>query len=204
MAEGFNFNEWLAKAKEDPKVAAQPVVILVALILLAFRFGYSPQKVLLAKELKKHKGILRDIAGYKSAVENIEEIKLEVTDLQKNWAIVEEKCYPKQNAPLFIQDIRNIARQADLNFRSITPLPPQVKKFETLEYEIYSVKVSFQGDLKQLGKLLRLMEKHKKLIYVELPNLQPDASGTFRFDLIPTTILIEAKRPVTAATGEGL
>ena len=197
MAEGFNFDEWLTKAKADPKVAAQPVVIFVALILLAFRFGYSPQKTLLTKELKKHKGIVRDIQGLKNAVENIEEIKLEVTDLKKSWAIVEEKCYPKQNAPLFIQDIRQIAREADLSFRSLTPLPPVERKFETLTYEIYSVKVSFQGDLKQLGKFLRLLEKHKKLVYVELPDLQPDASGTFRFDLTPSTILISqvAKAP---------
>ena len=64
MADGFNIQEWLLKAKDDPKVAAQPVVILLAIILLAYRFLYVPQKTILSKEIKKSKATERNNFSY--------------------------------------------------------------------------------------------------------------------------------------------
>ena len=186
----FNFQEWLEKAKQDPKVAAQPVVVIIALIILAYKFLYLPQKVVLAKELKKNKGVQDQIRGLESAVANIEEVKMEVNDLKKSWSEVETRCYKKEEAPLFLQDLRELGKQADVNFKSITPFPAIPKTFETLSYELYPVKVMFLGNFKQLGLLLRAFEKHPKVIAIDLPTLEPDASGTFKFDLTPTTVLL--------------
>jgi len=195
VADGFSLTEWIQKAKEDPKVAAQPLVVIVAILLLAYRFLYVPQRTLLDKETKKGKAILNEIKGLQSAVENIEEIKIQVNDLRKSWSEVEEKCYLKSDPQAFLQDIREIAKKVGLNIKNIAPQPTVPKTFETLNYEIYSVKISFAGSFQQLGKLLRAFESHKKLISVELPNLEPDASGTFKFDLLPSTILLPDKTP---------
>ena len=204
MAEGgFNFQEWLEKAKQDPKVAAQPVVVLVALILLAYKFLYLPQKTLLTKELKKNKGVQDQIRGLESAVANIEEIKMEVNDLKKSWSEVETRCYKKEEAPLFLQDLRELGKKADVNFKSIIPLPSIPKNFETLSYELYPVKITFAGNFKQLGLLLRAFEKHVKVIAIDLPNLEPDASGTFKFDLTPTTVLLNPPAQPTEPPPEG-
>jgi Tfp pilus assembly protein PilO len=202
MADGFNFNEWLAKAKEDPKVAAQPLIVIIGIIVAGWKFLYSPQQIILQKELKKNKGVEAQIKGLESAVANIEEIKIEVNDLRKSWSEVETLCYKKNEASMFIQDLRNIGRQANINLRSISPQPAIQKTFETLNYEIYPVRISFAGEYKQLGLFLRCLEKHPKIIFLDLPNLETDASGTFRFDLIPKTILLAEQAQAAAPPPE--
>lgn len=204
MAEEIKLYEWCLKAKEDPKLAAQPLVILLALMFLCWKFLYSPQKVILERERKKNKGIQDQIRELESAVANIEEIKLEVTDLKKDRLEAEELCYGKMRAPEFLQDLRRIAKQSGLDLKSINPQPPVSKNFETITFEEYPVKISFNGDLKQLGTFLRILETHKKIISISLPALVPDASGSFKFDISPTAImLLEQQAAPAAAPGEG-
>ncbi|HNW36191.1 MAG TPA: type 4a pilus biogenesis protein PilO [Candidatus Ozemobacteraceae bacterium] len=199
MAEEFKLQEWLAKAKEEPKLAAPPVVILLAVIILSWKFLYSPQKLIFEKEKKKNKGVQDQIKGLESAVANIEEIKIEVNDLKKARLEAEELCYKKMEAPQFLQDLRKLAKQAGLELKSINPQPPVPRTFETVSFEEYPVKISFTGDFKQLGTFLRILEKHKKIVSVTLPQLVPDASGTFRFDIMPTTVLLLEKEEAPAA-----
>lgn len=204
MAEEIKLYEWCLKAKEDPKIAAQPVVILIALLLLSWKFLYSPQKVILEKERKKMKGLESQIKELESAVENIEDIKIEVNDLKRNRLVAEELCYSKSKAPQFLQDLRNLSKKAGLDIKSINPQPSVPRTFETITFEEYPVKISFTGDFKQLGTFLRIIESHNKIISISLPSLIPDASGTFKFDITPTAILLEPKAmPTSTPPGEG-
>ncbi|HEY9072094.1 MAG TPA: type 4a pilus biogenesis protein PilO [Candidatus Ozemobacteraceae bacterium] len=206
MAEEFKLQEWIAKAKEDPKLAAQPVVILAAIVFLGWKFLYSPQQLIYEKEMKKNKGVQNEIKGLESAVANIEEIKIEVNDLKQSRLAAEELCYKKMEAPQFLQDLRKLAKQAGLDLKSINPQPPVARSFETVSFEEYPVKISFTGDFVQLGTFLRILEKHKKIISISLPQLTPDASGTFKFDLVPTTVLLleqKAPPPTDAPPPEG-
>ncbi|HOT26800.1 MAG TPA: type 4a pilus biogenesis protein PilO [Candidatus Ozemobacteraceae bacterium] len=205
MAEDIKLYEWCLRAKDDPKLAAQPIVILLAVIFLCWKFLYSPQKLLLEKERKKSKSIQDQIRELESAVANIEEIKIEVNDLKKDRLEAEELCYGKMRAPEFLQDLRRIAKQAGLELKSINPQPPVTRSFETITFEEYPVKISFNGDLKQLGIFLRILESHKKIISISLPPLVPDASGTFKFDISPTAVMLpeQQKAPAAAAPGEG-
>lgn len=204
MAEEIKLYEWCLKAKDEPKLAAQPVIILLALVFICWKFLYSPQKAILEKERKKSKGIQDQIRELESAVANIEEIKIEVNDLKKDRLEAEELCYGKMRAPEFLQDLRRIAKQAGLELKSINPQPPVSRSFETITFEEYPVKISFNGDLKQLGIFLRLLETHKKVISINLPTLVPDASGSFRFDISPTAVmLLDQQAAPAAAPGEG-
>jgi len=80
MAEEFSITDWLKKAKDDPKVAAQPLVIVAAVAFMGYKFLYSPKVIELAKELKKNKGVEDQIKTVESAVENLEEIKLDIEE----------------------------------------------------------------------------------------------------------------------------
>ncbi|HOY67187.1 MAG TPA: type 4a pilus biogenesis protein PilO [Candidatus Ozemobacteraceae bacterium] len=206
MAEEFKLQEWLVKAKDDPKLAAQPVVVLLAIVFLGWKFLYSPQKLIYEKELKKNKAVQSEINGLESAVANIEEIKIEVNDLKQSRLAAEELCYKKAEAPQFLQDLRKLAKQAGLDLKSINPQPPVARSFETVTFEEYPVKISFTGDFVQLGTFLRILEQHKKIVSIALPQLTPDASGTFKFDLVPTTVLLleqKAPSPTDAPPPEG-
>lgn len=203
MAEEVRLYEWCLKAKDDPKLAAQPIVILVAIIVLCWKFLYSPQKIVLEKEKKKNKAIQDQIRELESAVANIDEIKIEVNDLKKDRLEAEELCYSKPKAPQFLQDLRRLAKESGLDLKSINPQPPVPKNFETISFDEYPVKISFVGDFKQLGTFLRIIEKHKKIISISLPALLPDASGTFKFDITPTAVLLHETTPAAAAPGEG-
>lgn len=196
MAEGdFNFQEWLKKAKEDPKQAAPPFVIVFALIFFAYKFVYLPKTLTLRKELAKNKGVQDQIRDLESAVANIEDLKTEVGDLRKSWTAIEDGCYKKSESPIFLQDLRKLGKLADLNFKSITPQPLVPKTYETLNYWLFPVKIGFTGTFKQLGIFSRILAKHAKLVFLDLPTLVPDASGAFKLDLFPTAILIEERAP---------
>ena len=204
MADEFSLEEWLKKAKEDPRnTAGPPVVIVLALIFLSWKFFYSPQKLLLTKELKKNKGVEGQIKGLESAVANIEEIKIEVADLQKVREEGEALCYKKLEAAQFLQDLRRIGKSVGVNFKNLVPQPTVPKVFaDSFHYEEYPVKITFVGDFRQLGMLLRALEKNRKLVGIDLPNLTPDASGQLKLDLLPTAILVPDEQPKPPAPPE--
>ncbi len=198
--EEFSLTEWLAKAKQEPKMAAQPVVVLLAIVFFGWKFFYSPKKVLLEKERKKQKDVQGQMRELETAVENKEELKLEVEELKKKQAELEKICYKKNEAPIFLQDLRKLAKEAGLDIKSINPMPMIPKTFESLVYEEYPVRIAFSGDLAQLGIFLRTMENHPRLIFLDLPPLVPDASGAFKFDLNPTAFVVPEEQPHPAET----
>lgn len=190
MAEEVSISEWLQKAKADPKLAAQPLMIILALAFMEYRFLYSPQVKNLEKENKKNAGVIRQMDDLKKATEDIDNIRLEVNELKLKKSLAEKYCYKQSEVPLFFQDLRKWGREAGIDLKSLQPSPPVAKTFETLAYEEMSVKIPFSGDLKQLGIFLRTLEKSDKIIKVDLPPLKPDASGTFKFDLNPTILVL--------------
>lgn len=203
MADEFSLEDWLKKAKSDPQQAAPPIVVIVVLMFLSWKFFYSPQVVLLTKELKKNKGVEDQIKGLENAVANIEDIKIEVADLKKVREEAESVCYKKLDAPQFLQDLRKIGKSVGVDIKSLAPQPTVPKVFaESFHYEEYPVKISFLGDFRQLGMFLRALERSPKLIGVDLPNLAPDASGQLKLDLVPTAILLPEEQPKPAAPPE--
>ncbi len=193
MAE-ISLMEWLDKAKADPKVAAQPIIAVVAILALGWKFGYAPVQVEIAKELKKNKGVQDQIKGLEAAVANIEDIKINVAEMKKKWDEVQSLCYNKNEAHKFLQDLRQIGRDVGLDIKNITPQPTVQKTYDTLIYEEYPIKIAFTGTLAQLGIFLRKLEKHPKITFLTLPPIVPDASGTLRIDLLPSTILLSDQR----------
>lgn len=190
MADGFSITEWLQKAKADPKVAAQPFLVLGAVLFLGWKFLYSPQLILLNKELKKNKGIEGQIRSLEDAVANKEQIQLEVNDFKKAREKATKICYKQSEASLFLQHLRQIGKLAKVEIKSFTPQPKKERTFETVKFEEYPVKIAFQGTFSQLGIFLRTLEKQEKLIFLDLPPLAADASGTFKFDLFPTVYVL--------------
>ena len=85
MAEQFSISNWLQQSKEDPQKAAPPIVILVAVIFAAWKFGYSPKAVLIDKELKKNKRLAGEMKSFKSAANQLEDIKLDIESKKKKW-----------------------------------------------------------------------------------------------------------------------
>jgi len=203
MAEQPSLMEWLGKAKEDPKLAASPVVVIVALIFFGWKFFYAPQKIALAKELKSNKGVEKQIQALEQAVANKEQIQLEVNDFRKAMEKAEKICYKKSESPVFLQSLKKLGKQAQLDIKNINPQAPVEKTFETLKYEEYPVKINFQGTISQLGIFLRTLEIQEKLIVLALPQLTPDASGTFKFDLLPTVFLLPDHREEAAPLPAG-
>ncbi len=190
MAEGFSITEWIQKAKADPKVAAQPFLVLGAILFIGWKFLYSPQVILLSKELKKNKGVEGEIRGLEEAVANKEQIQIEVNDFKKARENAVKICYKQSEASLFLQNLRQFGKQAKVEIKSITPQPKQERNFETVKFEEFPVRINFQGTFSQLGIFLRILEKQEKLIFLDLPPLAADASGTFKFDLTPTVFVL--------------
>ncbi|MBF0542904.1 MAG: type 4a pilus biogenesis protein PilO [Candidatus Riflebacteria bacterium] len=191
MAEGFDLKEWIQQAKDDPKVAAQPLIVVLALVYFGYKYLYSPQAVALIKERAKLTGIKGEITKLTSAMANSEELKVEVIELKRIRSEIELQCYKKTEASSFMQDLRTLGKKAGLEIRNLTPLPMVQKTYlEKMNYEEFPVKILFNGDFKQLGMFLCAIETFKKKITIDLPPLVPDASGTFKFELTPTCIVL--------------
>jgi len=190
MAAEFSLTEWLKKAKEDPKVAAQPLVIVAALAFGGYKGLYAPKVAELLKEDKKIKGIEANIKNVQAAVDNIEDIKLDIEDKKSAFSKSIKLCYRKSEMTSFLRRVRELAAQAGIPIKSVNPQTMTPLTLGEATVEKFPVTFSFSGDLSQLGTFLRMIEKEEKITFVSMPNLKPNASGTFDIDLTPTTILI--------------
>lgn len=190
MAEQPNITEWLAKAKEDPKLAAQPVIIILALFFGGYKVLYSPQTVLLKRQAKKTDRVKGEIKKLKSAVENLEDIKLEIEEKKNAWKKTQGLCYRKSRMTQFFKRIRELAKLAGIPVKSVNPQPITEIQFGEIKVEKLPVSIFFTGDLVKLGVFFRLIEKEEKITFLSLPSLRPNASGTFEMEISPTTILI--------------
>ncbi len=190
MAEEFSITDWLKKAKDDPKVAAQPLIVVAAVAFMGYKFLYSPKVIELAKELKKNKGVEGQIKTVESAVENLEEIKLDIEERKAKWAKALKVCYRKSEMTAFLRRVRELAQRAGINVKSVNPqaiTPQQVGQIST---EKFPVSFFYTGDLTQLSIFLRLVELEEKVTFISIPPLTPNASGLFEVELTPTTILV--------------
>lgn len=196
MAEEFSITEWLKTAKNDPKVAAQPLIIVAALAFGGYKTLYAPKVIELGKEVKKNQRIEGEIKSLESAVENLDDIKLDIEEKKGAWEKAQKLCYKKSEMTAFLRRIRELAQQSGLNIKTVNPQAiTQIKAGEII-VEKFPVSFFFTGDLTLLGTFLRLIEKEEKITFISLPMLTPNASGTFEIDLTPTTILIpEIEQP---------
>ncbi len=190
MADEALLTNWLAKAKEDPKNAAPPVVIILALFFGGYKALYAPNTAILLKQDKATKGIEAQIKKLESAVENLEDIKLEIEEKKAQWKKTQQLCYRKSEITRFLRRVRELATLAGIPVKSVNPQQISPLPLGELAFEKLPVSIYFTGDLVTLGIFLRLIEKEEKITFLNLPSLVPNASGTFELELVPTTILI--------------
>lgn len=190
MAEEFSITEWLKKAKEDPKQAAQPLVIVIGVLFGGYKVLYAPKVTELVKEEKRVKAVQNQIKQAQAAVDNIEDIKLDIEDKKASFAKALKLCYRKSEMTSFLRRVRELAAKAGIPIKSVNPQPMTQLAIGEATVEKFPVTFSFSGDLIQLGTFLRLVEKEERLTFLTMPNLKPNASGTFDLELTPTTILI--------------
>lgn len=190
MAEEFKISEWLTKAKEDPKIAAQPLVIIAAVLFGGYKFAYSPKAVELTKELKKNQRVEADIKRVQSAVDNIEDIKLEIEEMKARFSKAKTMCYKKSEVTVFLRRVRELAQKAGIEVKSVNPMPVSPITLGGISAEKFSVSFYYTGDLLKLGTFMRLIELEEKITFLNMPTLSPNASGTFELELTPTTILL--------------
>lgn len=190
MAEEFSLTEWIKKAKSDPKLIAPPIVIVLGVIYGGYKFLYAPQVKALTKISRQMKGTASEVRNLRQAIENIEDIKLDVAEKKANLEKSLKLCYKKSEVTNYLRRVRELAMQAGIPVKSINPRPPAPVKVGPISAEQIQVAFNFSGDLVQLGTFLRLIEKEQKITYCDLPNLKPNASGTFDLVLLPTAIFM--------------
>ncbi|PKL48469.1 MAG: hypothetical protein CVV42_09280 [Candidatus Riflebacteria bacterium HGW-Riflebacteria-2] len=190
MAEEFSITDWLKKAKEDPKLAAQPLVIIAALAFGGYKGLYAPKVLELKKEDRKTKAIESQINDVQAAVDNRENILLDIEDKKAQLGKAIKLCYRKSEMTSFLRRVRELATQAGIPIKSVKPLPLVPTPMGNIEAEKCTVTFGFSGNLLQLATFMRLVEKEQKITFLNMPNLTPNASGTFDVELSPTTILI--------------
>lgn len=202
MAEELNISDWLKKAKDDPKLAAQPLLVVAALAFMGYKFLYSPKVIELGKEIKKNQRVEADIKTVESAIENLEDIKLDIEERKAKWETAQKLCYKKAEMTSFLKRVREIAQKAGINVKSVNPqtiTPTQVGK---VTVENFPVSFFYSGDLVQMGTFMRLLELEEKITFISIPPLAPNASGVFEVELTPTTILVPDKIQVQASENE--
>eukprot|EP01156_Anaeramoeba_ignava_P003331 Anaeramoba_ignava/a221942_10.p2 GENE.a221942_10~~a221942_10.p2 ORF type:complete len:206 (+),score=36.36 a221942_10:264-881(+) len=197
MAEEISITDWLQKAKADPKVAAQPIVIILAVLFGGYKALYAPNVGAIEKQLKKNKKIIKQIKSVESAVDNIEDIKLEIEEAQSKWKETKNLCYKSTEVTKFLRRVRHLGKISGIEMRNPTPQPKEELKLGEITLEKFPVSFYFSGDLLTLAKFIRNVEKEEKITFLSLPALTPNASGTFEMELSPTTIFLpmELSRP---------
>ena len=203
MAEEFKISTWLQQSKEDPKKAAPPVVVLVALIFAVWKFGYSPKAILIDKELKKNKRLAGEMKSFKSAANQLEDIKLDIEDKKKKWEENQKLCYKELERTVFLKRVREIANQAGINVKSINPLPDENIKISVIDAKKFSVQFAYTGDLTHLLTFMRFIELEPKITFMPIPNIMPNASGTLDIQITVSAILLPDKISTDLPEGGG-
>ena len=189
MAE-FSITNWLQESKEDPKKAAPILVVIVVVGFLVWKFGYSPKAAMIAKELKKNKGIERDMKNFKNAANQLEDIKLNIEEMKKKWEESQKLCYKEMERTDFLKRVRELATKSNINVKSINPLPEEEITIGVVPAKKFSVQFNYSGDLEKLLTFMRFVELEPKITFMPIPKLAPNASGTFDIALKVTTILL--------------
>lgn len=189
MAE-FSITNWLQESKEDPKKAAPILVVVVVAGFLVWKFGYSPKAAMITKELKKNKGIERDMKNFKNAANQLEDIKLNIEEMKKKWEESQKLCYKEMERTDFLKRVRELATKSNINVKSINPLPEEEITIGVVPAKKFSVQFNYSGDLEKLLTFMRFVELEPKITFMPIPKLAPNASGTFDIALKVTTILL--------------
>ncbi len=189
MAE-FSITNWLQESKEDPKKAAPILVVIVVVGFLVWKFGYSPKAAMIAKELKKNKGIERDMKNFKNAANQLEDIKLNIEEMKTKWGESQKLCYKEMERTDFLKRVRELATKSNINVKSINPLPEEEITIGVVPAKKFSVQFNYSGDLEKLLTFMRFVELEPKITFMPIPKLAPNASGTFDIALKVTTILL--------------
>lgn len=193
MAEGFTISGWLQQSKEDPKKAAPPIIVLIAVIFVAWKFGYSPKALLIDKELKKNKRLAGEMKSFKNAANQLEDIKLDIENKKNKWEESQKLCYKELERTAFLRRVREIATQSGMNVKSINPIPDEDIKISVIDAKKFSVQFNYSGDLTHLLTFMRYIELEPKVSFVPIPNIAPNASGTIDTVLTVSTILLPDK-----------
>jgi Tfp pilus assembly protein PilO len=193
MAEEFKISDWLQQSKEDPKKAAPPLIIILGIVFVVWKFVYSPKSILIDKEQKKNKRLAGEMKNFKNAANQLEDIKLDIEEKKKKWEENQKLCYKELERTVFLRRVREIATQAGINVKSINPTPDENIKISVIDAKKFSVQFSYTGDLTHLLTFMRLIELEPKITFMPIPNLMPNASGTLDTQITVSTILLPDK-----------
>lgn len=190
MNEEFTLTEWLQKAKEDPKQFAIPVVFILAIAFLDWKFLYAPKAKEILSQTKKNQKVVSEMKNIKDAANKLEDIKIDIEEKKKAWESTKALCYTELKRTDFLRRVRELANTAGINVKSINPSPDKTVKLGMLEAKNFSVNFNFIGDMTTLLTFMRLVELEPHICFMQIPPLQPNASGTFDTSLTVSTILI--------------
>lgn len=190
MAEEIKITEWLQKAKENPKEGAIPIVAFLCLGFIVYKFLYAPKALLLTKELKKNKAVQVEMKKFQNAANQLEDIKIDIEDKKKELNNIQKLCYKELERTQFLRRIRELAQQANLNIKSINPMPDQNLSIGPITAKKFSVNFNYLDNLHKLLTFMRLVELEEKICFMPVPSLSSSASGTFDTTVTVSTILL--------------
>lgn len=190
MAEQFSITDWLQKAKEDPKQYAIPVVFVIGIGFAVWHFLYSPKAVQIAKEIKKNQKLTSEMKKFKDAANKLEDIKIDIEEKKKQWSDTQKLCYKELERTVFLRKVRELATKSGMNVKSVNPEPDASIQIGPIEGKKFSVNFAYSGDLTKLITFMRYVELEPHICFMNIPDLIPNASGTFDTMLSVSTILL--------------
>ena len=109
MNEEFTLTEWLQKAKEDPKQFAIPVVFILAIAFLDWKFLYAPKAKEILSQTKKNQKVVSEMKNIKDAANKLEDIKIDIEEKKKAWESTKALCYTELKRTDFLRRVRELA-----------------------------------------------------------------------------------------------
>ena len=103
MNEEFTLTEWLQKAKEDPKQFAIPVVFILAIAFLDWKFLYAPKAKEILSQTKKNQKVVSEMKNIKDAANKLEDIKIDIEEKKKAWESTKALCYTELKRTDFLR-----------------------------------------------------------------------------------------------------
>ena len=139
--------------------------------------------------MKKNKKLITDMKNFKNAASQLEDIQMDINEKEEKWKKTQELCYKELEKTVFLRKVRELALKSNMNVKSINPMPDENLKIGVIDAKKFTVEFNYLGNLDNIITFMRFIELEPKICFMPIPDLKPNASGTFDTVISVSTIL---------------
>jgi type IV pilus assembly protein PilO len=172
----------------DPKTQQTIIffIVLIVVLILYFRFIYTPRKNKIAKLEDDVKVLQIEVQKAEAARARLPELQAKIARLELEWEKAKEMLPKEKEIPSLIQQISNSGTKAGVSFSLFKPGGPVTKR----DYSEIPVQIKVSCGYHQLGSFLSNLGNLSRIVNVPHVKISPTTGRTIAAELSAITYTV--------------